>query len=130
MFSDKSVKYFMIFAALSGFMAISLGAFAAHALKAIFNEYQRNIWQTAVFYQMIHTLLLLWVSRIQFNPLTLSCMLLLSIGILLFSGSLYLLAYSQIKWLGAITPIGGLCLLLAWLLLAISFFKQDAVDEK
>ncbi len=106
-------------AAFSGFLAVALGAFGAHGLKERLSEGQRaEHWKTAVSYQMAHTLLLLivsqWADRLP--QATLIAWLLLA-GIILFSGSLYLLAFSGIRRLGAITPLGGLAWLAAWLLL-------------
>lgn len=109
-------------AAISGSLAVGLGAFGAHALKTQLTPYQLDIWQTGVFYQFVHTLLLLFVSRqndwfINSPRLTkLSCWS-LTIGIILFSGSLYLLALTSLKWVGIITPIGGLLFITSWLLL-------------
>jgi uncharacterized membrane protein YgdD (TMEM256/DUF423 family) len=106
-------------AAFSGFLAVALGAFGAHGLKERLAEGQRaEHWKTAFTYQMAHTLLLLIVSQWadRFPQASLIGWLLLA-GIVLFSGSLYLLAFSGIRRLGAITPLGGLAWLAAWLLL-------------
>ena len=104
-------------AALTGFLAVALGAFGAHALKRTFLENgQGHIWDTAAHYHLVHAVVLLvlalrgTVARLPF--------VLFSAGIVIFSGSLYLLAATNVKWLGAITPIGGLCLLAGWLTLA------------
>ncbi|NVK24398.1 MAG: DUF423 domain-containing protein [Gammaproteobacteria bacterium] len=121
-----SLLVFSRFATLSGFIAVALGAFGAHALKTKFSAYQLDIWQTAVFYQFVHTLLLLFVSQqtslICSRPMLLKtiCYCLVA-GILLFSGSLYLLAALSIKWLGAVTPLGGLLFLMSWMLLAFAY---------
>lgn len=100
-----------------GFLAVALGAFGAHGLKDLL---VRNdtlaIWEKAVFYHFIHTAVMLFLAgRSPFPSGPWSCVL---IGILIFSGSLYLLAVTNVKWLGAITPIGGLSLLAGWLWLA------------
>ena len=104
-------------AAITGFLAVALGAFGAHGLKAILEANgQVQTWQTAAHYHLVHAVLLLvlalrpTVARRHF--------LFFGAGILIFSGSLYLLAVTNVRWLGAITPIGGLCLLLGWLTLA------------
>ncbi len=121
---QQSVK---IFAAASGFTCVLLGAFAAHGLKGQLSTYQLDIWHTAVFYQFVHTLVLLYVSQLKSD-----CQLIewskyaFVIGILLFSGSLYLLSLSAIKWLGMVTPIGGVGLLIGWLLLLISSIKSKS----
>lgn len=110
------------FSAVSGFLAVALGAFAAHGLKAKLSEYGADIWQTAVFYQFIHTLLLVFVvSNSAFvekcRRETQRLGVLLASGIVIFSGSLYLIALTGISKLGMITPIGGVLFLFAWLYL-------------
>lgn len=123
-----NITFFKNFAALSGFSAVALGAFAAHGLKSHLSAYAADIWQTAVFYQFVHTLLLFAVvtnepllERCYSKVITFSTIL--SLGIILFSGSLYAIALTGIGTLGMITPIGGLMFLLAWLYLLI-IFKQ------
>ena len=106
-------------AAVAGFLAVALGAFGAHGLK---NLLETNgtlaIWQTGALYHLVHSVVLLGLGlasqRVAKWPFTL-----FSTGIVIFSGSLYLLAVTNVKWLGAITPIGGLCLLGGWLVLAV-----------
>lgn len=101
-----------------GFISVACGAFGAHGLQDKLDPHMLTIWETAARYQMYHALALLalgaWVSQ---NP-TRSAQLAgwsFTLGTLIFSGSLYLLALTQIKILGAITPIGGLGLMLGWL---------------
>jgi uncharacterized membrane protein YgdD (TMEM256/DUF423 family) len=107
----------LLSAAISGFVTVLLGAFGAHALKNSLTPAALAIWQTAVHYQMFHTsaLLVLGLIPAARQPRTLHlagwC---LGAGILLFSGSLYLLAITAWTWLGAITPLGGLLFLLGW----------------
>lgn len=96
------------------FLAVVFGAFGAHALKDSFNAYQKEVWQTAVNYQMWHALALLLLSRAQEHISKVAWFF--SFGILLFSGSLYLLCLSGQTFFGAITPLGGICFLLGWLL--------------
>jgi uncharacterized membrane protein YgdD (TMEM256/DUF423 family) len=119
-------KFWFISAALSGFVCVALGAFGAHSLKNILDEYGKSIYETAVLYQMFHTVALFVVGVIQHFDRETS----LSIagwgflaGIILFSGSLYLLATTGMKWLGAITPVGGLAFLFGWLSLAWILIK-------
>ena len=104
-------------------LTIVLGAFGAHALKNQLNEYGKSIYEKAVLYQMFHSLGILFVAilnqyidGVNFA----SSIWLFSIGILLFSGSLYILAVSQVKWVGAITPIGGILFIVGW---ALVFYK-------
>jgi len=109
-------------------LAVVLGAFGAHGLRGRLDAYSMDIYQKAVFYQFIHALGLLIVPLfIRADVLTESagawiCGLLLA-GILIFSGSLYLLAVTGIRALGAITPIGGLSFIAAWFLLALRLLR-------
>ena len=109
---------FLFIAAVSGFVSVAVGAFGAHALKHIFNEYSLDIYKTGVSYQMWHTLLLALLALLPDHKLLRWAGWLLTAGMVLFSGSLYLLAILNIRWLGMITPVGGLAFLLAWALLA------------
>ena len=104
-------------------LTIVLGAFGAHALKDQLNEYGKTIYEKAVLYQMFHSLGILFVAILnQYIDSVnfVSSIWLFSIGIVLFSGSLYILAITQIKWLGAITPIGGVLFIVGW---ALVFYK-------
>lgn len=97
-------------AAVLGFLGVALGAFGAHGLKSLLATYDTAaIWQTAVFYHITHAVASLWAS--EKRPLAVT---LWAWGIIIFSGSLYLLAVTNLKWLGAITPLGGLLLLAGW----------------
>ena len=103
-------------AAISGFLAVALGAFGAHGLKAILTEHDAvDIWDTAVLYQMVHTLALLGLAlRPSVNT---GAAIGFIVGIIIFSGSLYVLGLTNIRWMGAITPIGGVGFLIGWVLL-------------
>lgn len=106
--------------AIHAFLAVALGAFGAHGLAQVLDEYGARIWQTAFTYQMAHALALvllgLWEGqRGRALPWAHRAF---GVGILLFSGSLYLLALTGAKWLGAITPFGGIGFLLGWALFA------------
>jgi len=99
-------------ASLLGASGVILGAFGAHGLKAVLAANgSLEIWHTASFYHLLHAVVLLWANarRLAFR--------LFALGILVFSGSLYALALSGLKWLGAITPLGGLLLIAGWLAL-------------
>jgi uncharacterized membrane protein YgdD (TMEM256/DUF423 family) len=96
---------------------VALGAFGAHALRGRFDAYQMGLWEKAVFYHLIHALGILVVSLTN-RPAAPKIAMLLAAGILLFSGSLYLLAFTRVTNLGAITPLGGTAFLAAWLWLA------------
>jgi len=110
------------------FLAVALGAFGAHALKDILDDYSRGIYETGVHYHMIHGLAILLIALFadkfkQAKTLKIAGWLFLA-GILFFSGSLYILAVTGVKVLGAITPIGGVCFLTGWLLLAYTAAKS------
>lgn len=116
-------RIFTAIAGFSGFLSVALGAFGAHGLQAHLAALQMTeVYHTAVQYHMTHTLALLGVALLmeRMKPprfLALAGWLFV-VGIVLFSGSLYVLAISGIRVLGAITPFGGLCFLAGWLCLA------------
>ncbi len=99
--------------ALMGFLAVALGAFGAHGLKPLLLQYGTTaIWEKAAFYHFIHAVMLFVLAdRKPFPAFPWWCFL---IGIFFFSGSLYLLAVTNVLWLGAITPIGGVSFLVGW----------------
>jgi uncharacterized membrane protein YgdD (TMEM256/DUF423 family) len=120
---------FILLAAISGFLAVALGAFGAHGLKDRLPADLLAVWQTAVQYQFWHTLALLAVGILlaqgtQARALSVSGWL-FAAGIAMFSGSLYVLCLSGIRWLGAITPIGGVLWLIAWGCLAYAVLKSQ-----
>lgn len=101
-----------------GFLAVALGAFGAHGLKATLETFGTlAIWEKAVFYHFIHAVVLFLLAR-ETRPPRGPWMCFLA-GILIFSGSLYLLAVTNARWLGAVTPLGGVSFLAGWLWLAI-----------
>ena len=120
-------QFFLVASALSGFLAVALGAFGAHALKARLAPELLAVYETAVQYHFTHTLALLAVALLmmqgfQHGLLRVGAALFLA-GLVLFSGSLYALALSGVKVLGAITPLGGLCFLGGWLCLAVAAIR-------
>lgn len=122
------LRTFLLLGSLNGFLAVALGAFAAHGLKSKLSEYSLGIFQTGVQYQMYHALALLAVAvlcKLFPNSASLSWAgWLFFAGIIFFSGSLYALSLSNVKALGAITPIGGLLFLAGWFLLALQAWKS------
>jgi uncharacterized membrane protein YgdD (TMEM256/DUF423 family) len=114
-------------------VAVMLGAFGAHALRGRLDAYSLGIWEKAVFYQFVHSLGMLLVSLLPrtqtfpFESASNVCWL-LAIGILVFCGSLYVLALTGVRTLGAITPIGGVAFIAAWLLLAWYFIAQRRIQ--
>jgi len=107
---------------------VVLGAFGAHALKDQLNEYGKSIYEKAILYQMFHSLAVFFVALLNqyFDSVDLTIVVWLFVaGIILFSGSLYILAVSQIKWFGAITPIGGVLFLAGWILLIFKTLSSN-----
>ena len=119
---------FISLGALSGLLAVAFGAFGAHALRGRLDEYAMGVFETAVQYHFYHTLALLAVGLIAMHQpqtaLLRSSGWLFVIGLLLFSGSLYCLSLTGIKWLGAITPLGGLAFIAGWGCLAAVGWKM------
>jgi uncharacterized membrane protein YgdD (TMEM256/DUF423 family) len=117
----------LLFAALSGVVMVALGAFAAHGLKSQLPPYLLDVFNTGVQYQAWHTLALLgcglW-ARIMPTKAVLYAALFFATGILLFSGSLYALALTGIKWFGPITPLGGICFIIGWAALAMAAWRS------
>ena len=118
----------MPFAALAAFLlaaAVGLGAFGAHALKERLDAYALGVWEKAVFYHFVHALGMLIVASIaKVRSSDLVCWLLLA-GILLFSGSLYMLALTGTRALGAVTPLGGVAFIAAWCVLGWSLLRSS-----
>lgn len=123
-----SERLLVILAAINMFIAVAAGAFGAHGLKQVLDSEMLAIWHTAVTYQMMHALGMFLIALLipKFSPVLLgwagSAMF---IGIVIFSGSLYALALSGIRLLGAITPIGGLAFLASWILVAWAAYKGN-----
>jgi uncharacterized membrane protein YgdD (TMEM256/DUF423 family) len=120
------MKILLSLAACSAMMSVVLGAFAAHGLKSKLSETLLITFQTGVQYQMYHSLALILLA-ILYRQMPQSLLLysagFMFAGIILFSGSLYMLALTQIKWFGPITPIGGVCFIVGWALLAAAALK-------
>jgi uncharacterized membrane protein YgdD (TMEM256/DUF423 family) len=113
--------------ALSGFLAVLVGAFGAHALRARLSPELLQTFETGTRYQMFHALALLHVGMVaerEPRPGLRAAGWLFVIGTVLFSGSLYALALSGTRFFGAITPLGGLCFLIGWLALARATFSR------
>jgi len=119
-------RFFFIAGSISAFLAVALGAFAAHGLKTKLPAEMFNIFEVGVRYHMYHALALLAVgwawTRWPGGSIVAAGWLFLA-GTIIFSGSLYLLSLTGLRWLGAITPIGGLAFLLGWLLLAWAIYQ-------
>ncbi|MCD4866289.1 DUF423 domain-containing protein [Pseudomonas sp. PLB05] len=124
------LRLFLLFAALAGFTGVGLGAFAAHGLKGRLTADYLAVFQTGVLYQLIHALALLGVTLLSLHfqgRLVAWAGGFFIAGILLFSGSLYLLTLTGISRLGIITPFGGLCFLAGWACLAILAWRLGSL---
>lgn len=125
-------KQIILTASFFGMLAVIAGAFGAHALKAVLNEQHLETWHTAVQYQFYHVFALLFLSSLtRFkNNIVLTTYYLFTFGIILFSGSLYLLSCRDLLgwgWLpavGPVTPIGGLLFMAGWVTLAIAGYRN------
>jgi uncharacterized membrane protein YgdD (TMEM256/DUF423 family) len=112
---------FVLFAALNGAFAVAGGAFAAHGLDAEPGSPQIGWLKTAAEYQIIHAFALLALAALNGPKLVSWCF---AAGIVLFSGSLYLVVLTGLPWLGMITPLGGIAFIAGWLALAWASFKE------
>jgi len=120
------VKFWLISAAISGFLSVTLGAFGAHTLKNVLDDYGKTVYEKAVLYQMFHTIALFVVGILQHLVKGTSFSIAgwgFLVGNLLFSGSLYLLAATGTKWLGAVTPFGGVAFLFGWFWLVVTIIR-------
>ena len=110
--------FYLRLAALLCFLAVALGAFGAHAFKSTLTANDLlDVWKTAVLYHFLHAIVMFVIAYVtagQRGPWWL-----FFAGIFLFSGSLYLMGLTNVRWLGAVTPIGGLCFLAGWLWIAL-----------
>ncbi|MEO6638616.1 MAG: DUF423 domain-containing protein [Ginsengibacter sp.] len=126
-------KGFLKIATLTGALSVALGAFAAHALKESISDYAVGIFETGVRHQFYHVFALMAAGILYKdfpNKFLRWSGMLFIVGIILFSGSLYVLTFIKAAvipgydWIGAITPFGGLCLIIAWIFLFIGTFKK------
>jgi uncharacterized membrane protein YgdD (TMEM256/DUF423 family) len=127
-------KLFLSFAAFSAMLAVAMGAFGAHGLKAQLPAERLDVFEAAVRYQMVHALglfVVAWLYLRTRHPLCSASGIAFILGTVLFSGSLYLLATRGVlgiehwKWLGPVTPLGGLAFLTGWLLLGIAILRSQ-----
>ncbi|GGJ82981.1 membrane protein [Lentibacillus kapialis] len=120
------MKLFLILGAINGFLAVALGAFGAHGLEGKLSEKALGTWDKAVNYQMFHTMALLvtglLLAKFQSGGMTWAGWMFF-IGIVLFSGSLYVYSVSGVKTFAMITPFGGVAFLVGWVLLGYAVIK-------
>jgi uncharacterized membrane protein YgdD (TMEM256/DUF423 family) len=121
-------KWAFLFAAISGLLSVGLGAFAAHSLRGRLDARLMSAFETGVSYQFTHTLALLGVCILmtlwERHWSLVYAGYAFMVGIVLFSGSLYLLALTHMKWPGPVTPLGGLFFMLGWALLAVGIWQK------
>jgi uncharacterized membrane protein YgdD (TMEM256/DUF423 family) len=116
-------RLFFSLGAVSAFVAVAAGAFGAHALRARLSPELLAVFETAARYQMYHALAMIaaaWAAARWPGTLPQAAAWLFLAGTMLFSGSLYALALSGVRWLGAITPLGGVAFLAGWICLALA----------
>lgn len=124
------MKGSIISGAIHGFLAVALGAFAAHALEDILDDYSAGIWDTAIQYQMFHAAALVLVGILMSKAIfgevkqLKIAMVCFNAGIIFFAGSLMVLALTGIGVLGAITPIGGVLFLIGWIMIITTVVKK------
>ncbi|MCL7943205.1 DUF423 domain-containing protein [Marinobacter sp. ATCH36] len=118
----------LICGALFALLAVMAGAFGAHGLRGMLDGRGLEVFQTAVTYQVYHSLALILVSILPVAGLSRRLLGIATgffiAGILLFSGSLYLLVLTDIRWVGPVTPMGGVSFMVGWILVAISGFRR------
>ena len=125
------MKGSIISGAIHGFLAVALGAFAAHALEDMLDDYSTGIWDTAIQYQMFHATALILVGILMSKAILGEvkqlkiAMICFNAGIVIFAGSLMVLALTGIGILGAITPIGGVLFLIGWIMVIMSVVKKS-----
>ena len=121
-------KLFLALGSINALLVVLIGAFGAHGLKARLTVENMAVFQTGVQYHFYHAvgliLLGLIALQIPISPYLRWSGWLMLVGIILFSGSLYALSITNIRWLGMITPLGGTALILAWLMLTIGIMKS------
>jgi uncharacterized membrane protein YgdD (TMEM256/DUF423 family) len=129
-----STKTIIIISGIFGFLAVAIGALGAHALKPLLSDFQLQSFETGVKYHFYHTLLLLilgfWKSENMSKQIKWACYLLIA-GIVLFSGSIYILNTAHLftenglRFLGPVTPVGGLMFMIAWILIGFYSFNKN-----
>jgi uncharacterized membrane protein YgdD (TMEM256/DUF423 family) len=130
------MKTFAVMIAVTGFAGVAAGAFGAHALESrLATAGMTGVWETAVFYHLLHTVAWLAVAlAVVWGPANTPRAVLQragvawGVGILLFSGSLYWLALGGPRWIGPVTPLGGLALMVGWILVGIALFRAPRIS--
>lgn len=123
--SDK--KLWIIISALSGFAAVAIGAFGAHGLREKLSDEMLDVYKTGVLYQLVHSVVLLVLSLSSVIKSKLPSVFFL-LGIILFSFSLYIYSTTGIRIFAMITPVGGVCFLIGWLMIIYLAIKLKQID--
>jgi uncharacterized membrane protein YgdD (TMEM256/DUF423 family) len=126
---NTTSRLFLLLSAILGATGVALGAYASHGLQRWASEVQVEYFQLATTYQLLHAVALLAVSIVALfisNRWIITSQIAFVLGITFFSGSLYLYVFTGTKMLGMITPIGGLLLIIAWLMFAVSIFRKSS----
>ncbi|WP_029888734.1 DUF423 domain-containing protein [Polycyclovorans algicola] len=114
-----------------GAVGVALGAFGAHGLRARVTPERLAVWHTATEYHLLHAVVLLglalWLRIAPQAPLVSAAAACIAAGVLVFSGSLYVLVLADLRWLGAVTPLGGVLLIIGWVLIVVAAFRQPAL---
>ena len=119
--NDK--KLWIIISAVSGFTAVAIGAFSAHGLREKLSSEMLEVYRTGVLYQFFHTIVLFILSLTNFIKGRLPSIFFL-VGIILFSFSLYLYSTSGVRFFAMVTPVGGVCFLIGWLLIIVEVIRK------
>ena len=120
----EPINLIIAFGAFNAFIAVAAGAFAAHGLRDLLSAEYLTTFRTAADYQMMHGIGLILIglmNKQNTNRCNIAAAVFMLVGIILFSGSLYLLTLTGTRWLGIITPFGGICFLIAWLILGFNY---------
>ena len=120
-------NYWITTGAVFGFLAIAIGAFGAHQLKDVLSPEMMEVYRTGVLYHIVHAVIITAIGFYS-NPKFYKAALFLSIGIVLFSFSLYVYTITGIKSLAMITPVGGVSFLVGWLLIIITSLKSRGTN--
>ena len=125
---QSALRWALAIAAVAGLLAVMAGAFGAHGLRGVVSERGLAVFDTAVSYQMYHALILALAACMPAMGLSRRLLAIAcgfwTAGIVLFSGSLYLLVLSGTHWLGPVTPVGGVCFMVGWVLLLVAAVKK------
>ena len=116
--SIKTNRTWVTVGAILGAIGVGMGAFGAHAFKDILTDHYADVYETASKYMLIHAVMIVSLGFQSSSNIPKSILYFFAVGVCIFSISLWILAVTQIKWLGAITPIGGVFMIVGWLRLA------------